>query len=467
MLKKAFYSILVITITLSWISPVAAFNLDNIITDSELIDNDAMSLNRIQDFLHDKGSYLASYLSEGINGGSKTAAEIIYEAANFYELNPKYFLVRVQMEQSLITDSTPSQQQLDRAVGYGCPDYSSCNPEYKGFFNQIYKSAEALRGINYLGGIAQNGHTISGWGPRITKITGDGIAITPENAATAVLYTYTPWVGVYGGGGQNCNGCGGTSLFAKLWSEWFTRHYPDGSLLQEYGSSGVYLVQNGKVKPFRDRTTLLANYDPRKIIIVTGNELDAYEEGPAIQFPNNVLIQSPGGTVYIVVNNEKRGIASKVVLQHLGFNPEEIIPATWNEINSLPEGSPVTSASVFPTGTLLQSRQTGGVSYVENGVRHSIWSKEILRSRFKNRSLTMTDQTEIDLYPVGDPIKFKDGELVTAEGAKAVYVISNGEKRPFKSADVFNALGYKWENIVYTNLQSLEIHSAGTVIDFE
>ncbi|PIY97177.1 MAG: hypothetical protein COY66_00810 [Candidatus Kerfeldbacteria bacterium CG_4_10_14_0_8_um_filter_42_10] len=463
MLKRTVLILIIIFFALPLSASAAFYNLNNIITDSELTDNNAMSLSRIQGFLNDKGSYLANYLTDGLDG-PKSAAEIIYDAANLYELSPKYFLVRIQVEQSLINDSSPTQQQLDRAAGYGCPDNSSCDPDYRGFFNQIYQSAEAIRGTKYLGGIAQNGSTISGWGPGITKTTLDGIAITPENAATAVLYTYTPWVGAYGGGDQSF---GGTSLFAKLWREWFTRHYPDGTLLQKYGSSGVYLIQNGKKKPIWNRTALLANYDARKIILVTDNELAAYEDGLPIQFPNNVLLQSPQGTVYIVINGEKRGIVSKEVLSDLGFNPEEIIPASWSELNSIANGDPVTGSDVYPTGILLQSKQTGGVSYIENGIRHSIWSKEILRSRFKNRAIIQTDQAEIDSYASGDPVKFKDGELVTARETGIVYVISNGEKRPFKSGDAFNSLGYRWENIVYTSVQALNIHPTGSAIDLE
>lgn len=455
MIKKVISSILLISLCFPWIAQAASYNLNNVLTDSELLDYDSMSLARIQGFLNSKGSALANYATESVGGGSKTAGEIIFDAAQYYFLNPKYFLVRVQVEQSLITDSSPTHQQLDRATGYGCPDYSSCDPEYKGFFNQIHQSAKAIQGDNYLKGIEEKGKTISGWGPGITKTTLDGIAINPENAATAVLYTYTPWVGKYGGGDQSF---GGTSLFAKLWRDWFTRHYPDGTLIQEDGTSGVYLIQNGKKKPFRNRTTFLANYDPGKIIIVSPNELDAYEDGPEIQFPNNVLLQSPKGTVYIVINGERRGIESKEIFQYLGFNPEEIIPTTWSELNSIPEGESVSAAAVFPTGTLLQSRQTGGISYVENGIRHSIWSKEIMQSRFKNRVFSVVDQKEIDLYPEREPIKFKEGELVTSNNTGIVYVISNGNKRPFGSADVFNALGYKWENIIYTTPQALEIH---------
>ncbi|MBU1074777.1 hypothetical protein KJ705_01730 [Patescibacteria group bacterium] len=464
MFKKLAVSSLIFSLIFPLAAQAYSININNIITDTELLDSDSMSLARIQSFLKDKGSYLANYMTEGIGGAPKTAAEVIFDAANFYEISPKYLMVRLQVEQSLVYDTDPKQTQLDRAMGYGCPDGSGCDPEYSGFFNQINQSAKAIKGSKYLQGILDNGTTISGWGIGITKTTLDGIAVTPVNAATAILYTYTPWVGKYGGGVQQW---GGTSLVGKLFQDWFIRHYPDGTLVQADGTSGVYLIRNGKRYPFRNKTTLLANYDTSKIIIVSPNELDAYEEGPAIRFPDNVLIRSPKGTVYVIVNGEKRGMDSQEVLSYLGFNPEEIIPASWSEVNSVPEGEPITIDSVFPTGILLQSRQTGGVAYIENGVRHPIMSREILKSRYKNRILAKVDQDEIEAYPKGDYVKFLDGELVTSDQTAIVYVISNGEKRPFSNADAFNSLGYSWDNIIHTNQRSLDIHPTGTAITVE
>ncbi|MFA6271588.1 MAG: hypothetical protein WC693_00575 [Patescibacteria group bacterium] len=456
MIKKLAVLSVIFSLILPTFAQAYSININNIITDTELLDSSSMSLTRIQSFLKDKGSYLTNYST-----GGKTAAEIIFDAANYYHINPKYILVRLQVEQSLIYDSSPMDTQLQRAMGYGCPDGGSCNPEYSGFYNQIYKSAEALQGSKYLQGIRDRGYTISGWGPGITKKTLDEIFITPENAATAVLYTYTPWVGKYGGGNQQW---GGTSLVGKLFQEWFIRHYIDGTLVQAEGQNGVYLIKNGKKYPFRNKTTLLANYDPNKIIIISPNELDAYELGPDIRFPDNVLIQSPKGTVYIIIDGVKRGMSSKEVFSYLGFNPEEVIPASWSEVNSVPEGEPITTDSLFPTGILLQSRQTGGVGYVENGIWHPIMSKQILQSRFRNRILTPVDQSELEKYPKGDYVKFKDGELVTSEQTGIVYVISNGQKRPFQNSDAFISLGYNWDNIIWTNQRSLDIHPTGATI---
>lgn len=61
--------------------------------------------------------------------------------------------------------------------------------------------------------------TVSGWARNGAKATQDGVIVTPKNAATAALYTYTPWVGEAGGGRE---GVGGASLRFAVWDRFAT-----------------------------------------------------------------------------------------------------------------------------------------------------------------------------------------------------------------------------------------------------
>ena len=77
------------------------------------------------------------------------------------------------------------------------------------------------------------------------------------------------------------------------------------------------------------------------------------------------------------------------------------------------------------------------------------------------------DEADIQQFPLGEPVLFRDGDIVTSPDIKVVYVISNGQKRRITSADVFNNLGYNWNNIIYTNLKSIEIHPEGEPLTLE
>lgn len=431
-------------------SPVNArtFNPNNVLSDRDLFDFASMSLGKIQTFLERKGGTLGAYVTTGISNLEQKASEIIHDASQLYQMNPRVILTTLQKEQSLVTDPDPIQGQYDWATGFGvCDTCSKDDPQiqkFKGFTNQVHWTAKRLR--QYYEEPLNFRHQVG------KTYLIDGVSVTPINRATAGQYNYTPHIH-------------GVKSFWEIWNRWFTKSYPDGSLIQEEGQRLVYLIQNGKKRPFKNRIAFLTNYDTKDIVTVSRNDIDAYEDDIPIQFTDNTLLKRSDGTVFVVHGGKKRGIVSFKVFRQLGYNPEEVIPANDKDLQTLPDGEPITEESVYPTGILLQSRQTGGISYIEDGVRHSIWSKEILKSRFKHRTATVVEQEEIDVYSKGNPVQFREGSLVTAEEDSRVYIISNSEKRPFKNKAVFDALGYKWKNILVTSPEALVIHPTGKVID--
>ncbi len=435
------------------------FNRHLILTDTELENSNTMSVAQIQKFLEGKHSGLATYRTTDVSGTTKTAAQIIYDAGKYWRINPQYLMVRLQVEQSLITTASPTQRQLDWATGFGvCDSCSKDDPaiqKYKGFFNQVNWAARRFR-ESYLPDIDRQGYTFTGWGPNITKSTGDGYSVTPASRATAGLYTYTPYV-------YNAN-----YNVWRLFNEWFTRIYPDGSLLQVLGERGVYLIQNGTKRPFLTRSAFFTRFDSSRIIQVSPTTIELYPTGAPIKFANYSLVKSTNtGRVWLIDGNTRRYIESPEVFRKIGFNPEEVITAPESDLAVYSIGPNINMQSIYPTGVLLQSKETGGISYVENGVRHSIWSKEILRNRFSNRTPVVVEQQTIDEYPKGDPILFKDGELITSPGSRGVYFISNGKRRGIASREVFEALGFRWDNIIWTTDAALNMHPLGPVLDLE
>jgi len=432
--------------------PISAspdFDPNYIISDNDLTDYTSMDLNEIQNFLENKKSSLASYKTKDANGSIKMAAEIIYEAAQEYKISPKYILVTLQKEQSLIENNDPSQYNYDWAMGYArCDDCDPTDPRiviFKGFGNQVDRGTWRQR--YYLDNkdektwIKHPGETY--------KI--DGYLIVPKNQATANLYTYTPH---YNG---NYN-------FFKIWKRWFIRLYPDGSLLQVKGEPGVWYIQNGYKRPITSKSALISRFDESKILTVSKNELDIYPIGKEIKFPNYSLLKSPDGAIYLLVDDKLRHIDSMDIFRTIGFNIEEVEKITKKEVDAYAKGKPITIKSVYPLGALLQDKTTGGVYFVKDGIKKPIWSKEIMENRFPGRKLTPVSPEELAKYPTGDPVKFKDGELVVSASSPAVYIISNGFKRPIVSGEVFEKLGYKWKNIIRTTDRSLEIHPTGEMI---
>lgn len=443
-------------IFLSLSSPVLAVSdYGNIISDSEMQDSKSISISTIDRFFNSHSGMLGKLTFDVVNGVEiikKKASEIIHSAGQIYKINPKVILVTLQKEQSLIEDSTPSKGQLDWAMGYAvCDDCSKSDPaiqKYKGFVNQINSASSRIRyyfdNPNKFRHQAGNAYNI------------DSVPVVIKNQATANLYNYTPHIH-------------GNKNFTKFWNAWFAINYPDGSLLQIDGQKGIWLIEDGKRRNFMNQSAFLSNYDPDKIIKITNQDLEKYDMGAPIKYSNYSLIRMPTGGIYLLVNNTKHPIASKEVFKNLGFNPEELIKGTEEDVQWYNKGEAITLEKAYPQGALLRDPATNGIWYVENGIKQPIWSKDILHSRFNTRAISKSTIEELSLYEKREPIKFRDGEIIATKDANAnnrsVYVVSNGQKRPIANNEAFKALGYKWKNIIWTTDKILDLHETGEAVD--
>jgi hypothetical protein len=105
--------------------------------------------------------------------------------------------------------------------------------------------------------------------------------------------------------------------------------------------------------------------------------------------------------------------------------------------HSYQEGEVISVTSAYPTGALLQDKKTGGVYWLNAGVKAPIWDSMFLKTRFKNKKIISVIQSELEKYPTVDPIRFNDGDLVKSNNSPTVFVIENGIKRPFDSGGHF------------------------------
>lgn len=165
--------------------------------------------------------------------GARSAARLIWDAAQKHSISPKVLLVTLQKEQSLLTDDWPFRRQFMYAMGAYCPDGANgaeCDPNYRGFSIQMLEGAELFR--YYLDNMNQPWWSYKKpyrtnyilWNVQNTSCGGSNVFI--ENKATAALYTYTPYQpnqaaldNLYGTG----NGCSayGNRNFWRIFNDWF------------------------------------------------------------------------------------------------------------------------------------------------------------------------------------------------------------------------------------------------------
>ena len=458
MLKRVIATVVVLGLAspvFSFVPEARAFNPSYIISDEEMTDTLAMTREQVQAFLESRGA-LGAYVGPDINGNIERASDIIYDSAVAFDLNPQFLLVLLQREQSLVDDDAPTQKQLDWAMGYAvCDDCSMDDPalqKYRGFGNQVYYAAKRIR-ESYLDDLERMGTTLTGIGPGIETII-DGLRFTPANFATAVLFTYTPHLH-------------GNENFVRIWQRWFVRDYPSGSLLQDIDSGGIWLIKYGERRPITSRTAYLTRFPNANLIPVKPSTLESYTIGKPISFPNYSLLRSPRGTVFLIVDDMRRGFTSGEALRSLGFNTDEIIDVSWEDLDAYVEGEPIDVDSGDPQGELLQDATSGGIVYVEEGVKHPIMSREILQNRFPGWTFRTVPSDDLAALASGDAVGFQDGTLVGVTGSPDVFVISDGLRRPIVSGEVFEAYGWQWDRVVWTNERSVLLHDLGDPIILE
>ncbi|MBU2565949.1 hypothetical protein KKG46_00110 [Patescibacteria group bacterium] len=434
---------------------MAGFDPNYILADSDIFSLDGMDKVYLDKFLRSKG-VLADLMVEDIDGVKKTASDVIWRVANSYKINPKYLLVILQKEQSLVEDFSPSQKQLDWATGFAvCDSCSMDDPDiapFRGFANQVEWAAKQHREKYYIQ-LLTTGTTISGKGIGISMNI-DGTIVIPANHATAMLYTYTPHIH------------GNYNLW-KIWRRWFSLKYPNGTFVKGVPSNTNYLITLGEKREFASETALMSMTDTDKVIEVPDLELTSYPDGEPIKYAKFSLLKNEDGEIYLLVSNGRRKIDNMKTFWTLGFLEDEVIDVNEDDMSDYPALDPITELSAYPQGALVKSTKSNTVWYVESGVKHALLDEVYLKLYFSRRPIKTVAQDTIDDYTLGDPYELRLGELVRSISSPAVYVVEDEKLRPIDSAETFEAMGWKWQNIVMIPDRIINNYLLGDIVKLD
>ncbi|WOQ68827.1 hypothetical protein RYJ27_08900 [Microbacterium limosum] len=225
---------------------LAGFNPENLIDDALFYDGAAMTAAEIQRFLDDRNrctntrcintgtasiSSRAAVVSHrtgnvvcnAIEGGTMRISELIYRVQVACGISAKVIIVTLEKEQSLVTGRTPTERNLNFAMGANCPDTAPCDPAYSGIGPQILAGTTSLK--NYSAGrfARQPGVHFIGYHPSTSC---GGTNLNVSNYATAALYNYTPYqpnaaaLAAGYGIGDSCSSYGNRN-FVNFYTDWF------------------------------------------------------------------------------------------------------------------------------------------------------------------------------------------------------------------------------------------------------
>ena len=338
--------------------PVVGFQAGRIIDDAIFTAKDSMNASQIQSFLNSKVPTCDTYGTQpseygggtraqwgqakygqstftclkDYSEGGKSAAQIIYEKAQAYSINPQVLIVLLQKEQGLVTDTWPLNVQYRTAAGYGCPDTAPCDTQYYGLSNQLDWAAKMFRAIMNTSPTWYTpyvlGNNFIRWSP--TSSCG-GSTVNIQNRATQALYNYTPYqpnqsaLNAGYGVGDSC-GAYGNRNFYLYFNDWFGPTISGkymSPLFKSTSSDTIYAVIENIKYPIASYNILNAyGLDRYPVTTVSDSILSDYTTGPTISTTVAKKRDDPSGTIYL-------------------FDDGKRYPITIEACKSMPDGSPV------------------------------------------------------------------------------------------------------------------------------
>lgn len=367
----------------------------------------------------------SNYGGQASPPGGKSAAQIIWEAAQDYNISPKALIVTLQKEQGLVTDDWPLYNQYLYAMGAYCPDGPSgaqCDSSYASFSLQIRESARLFR--YYLDNMNQAWWPYNPNSPSSKRVgrnqiywnvatTGCGYSeVQIETMATAALYTYTPYqpnqaaISNLYGQGDGCSAYGNRN-FWRTFNDWFG--LTTGSLVRTSNNATVYLVDADKKYPIADASVLNDFSSMGPIRFVT----DEYLNSKSLQPVLGHVVGGSDGTLYFVNAGIKLPFTTCSMVSDYGYSCGSFITLSDGLLSMLSTG---------PYVTHLYSTTTGKTFYVYSGKKREVFDQKSLQQQGITDSSNRLLEAGLSYMDYGDPV-IRNGVLVLNRqiGSKMLY----------------------------------------------
>lgn len=375
-----------------------------------------------------------NYGGKAIPNGAQSAAQIIWNAAQKYNISPKVLLVKIATESAgpLTTDDWPFLKQYTYAMGSHCPDSgpggaANCDTNYAGFSMQMDSAADLMRW--YLDSMDQSWwqykkpYQVNNILWNVVERGCGGSNVYIETKATAALYTYTPYQpnqaalnNMYGTG-DNCSAYGNRN-FWRVYSDWFGSTL--GSLWRTASSGSLYYV-DGERKFLISSIDLINQYgfSLQDVRFVSQQELDAVPNASApFTFLLGQLVKSEndsdadGGTVYFIDSGKKLPITSIEQFTNYGFDNSMIHYLPLNSIQRLASGNSLSNFIQTSNGTIYQ---------MEAGKKRVFFELSKYNQMNASGELSRLSDFSIGRWPFGQPQVDGSYLIIGPEGTIKLY----------------------------------------------
>jgi len=341
----------------------------------------------LKDYYENPTTKENNYGGKPIPAGAKSAAQLIWEAAQQHNISPQTLLVTLQKEQGLITDDWPFEKQFKKAMGAHCPDNPpaswvqnsySCDPNYIGFSIQMQEGAALFR--YYITNMNQPWWPYAKPGNRAILYNPNSACgssnVFIENYATAALYTYTPYqpnqaaLNNLSGVGDSCSAYGNRNFWREF-NNWFGPTTSNGYTLAiaDNGDTRQWVIMNGKRHLVPDIPTKRAWGLPDTPITWDDLYLGSFPDGPQL-----TRLMRPGGSldVYLLADGKKYRLPNSQMLDIWNLSLSNLVDVTAG-LGELPTSSGDLSY-------LAKLDTNGAVYLMDSGVKRHILSSDVLKA---------------------------------------------------------------------------------------
>mgnify|MGYP006913918144 FL=1 len=361
----------------------------------------------LRDYSQQASGIAANSYCGALNGGTRSAANTIFDVSRACNLNPQTILVLLQKEQSLITDDWPWPIQYRSATGYGCPDTAPCDAEYYGFFNQVYNAAKQFRrytmqpnSFNYASG------RTSFISYQANNPGCSGTNVTIQNGATAALYNYTPYqpnaaalANLYGTG-DGCSAYGNRN-FWRMFNDWFGPTL--GDLVRTPDDATVYLISGIYKYPIADGSVLNDFGGLGPIRFVTNEYIGNKTTGPVLGH----MVGAPDGTLYFVNAGIKLPFTSCDMVAQYGYSCSQVIQLSDGQLSRLYTG---------PNITAYYNTTSGKRFYISGGQKREVFDTTSLTQASLGGNANTLLEAGLSYLPYGQPV-IRNGVIATSRAS--------------------------------------------------
>lgn len=456
-------------------APIVGFNPARIIDDGIFTNSNVLNVTQIQAFLNSKVSscdtngtlpateygstlthaqYAASmgwsappytclkdYTENGLS-----AAQIIYNTAQQFQISPEVLIVLLQKEQGLVTDTWPLATQYRTATGYGCPDATVCNTVYYGFTNQLHWAGTMFRAIldsnpnwstpyllgnNYIRWHPDSWNSsTSSW----QNVCG-GTTVDIQNRATQALYNYTPYqpnaasLAAGYGTGDSCSSYGNRNFFAYF-TDWFGPTLSNVSLQKGTSSNTVYVVYDGQKQGIPSPDVLNAwGLSGLPVYTVSDVAIGAIPDGGTL----TRLVKNPYNPAMLLLADDGGFFnAWPNTIADFGLDPTTASTITPSLLDMT-----LRSANLSP---FIETPSVGGVLLVDKGTYHSFSSVDSLTSWAGSAPAVSNISSALfsSILTANTNYGVFSGQLTDSVGNR--YLIDNGIAHPIVGSPKVNYL---------------------------